>query len=862
MSFKLTWGPFDESFYETIKKGLNQTLNSGPPIPNIVDKLLVHEFCLGDKPPALELLQVADASKEKFKFIFHVSYQGNGLLELRTRVQANPVFLGTSITPSRTERKLLRHMNMGSAMNPHIMPLSIVITDIVFDGELEFSFINNKSIQAFFATDPLRQVNIKTSFDEFPAAANFVKKLVEEQLRNFIMKDFPQIVGAITVPSPASPSPPSPPQQSINSISINNAFFSQHNSNSSNIASSISPQSFLNNIPLASASSSASNSLNSSPSNSSPFLNSNNSSSSRLDSSSSFFNLPDENQQIHHHHHQHIQHQQSNKQQQQKSLKKKSQQHGLLFNEKQKHHPSSVTKESQRMELYIDIQIDNNVTSYHCGLIIAWLNTAPEAIFFLTALSSSNVRFAVGAVSGSSIVVCTIALGFCIWIGSKNRKGGLIQLQPPVKRQCLILLISLVIPLSLAVVGYNMIFGFAGVGFYLLFVVNSLFNRLPDVEKEDDLEAADEDKAEDEHDEPVSKGVMMLVIGGALICFFSKPFIGSIVELASTFNVNPILLAFFLAPIASEMPEILESISLSRKGNSQSINIAYSNLIGGTISKTTLLMGIFSFYGSINQFEWESPTYSLCLALVIICSMLAGAIGYFFNKLQQYHGGLLFGVFVITGIIQYYYNVNMMISTISNLHTLNDPRCENCHSGSGKRSKHSIPCTSRQCINWFNCPSHHPSHIPQIARAIKEIERTATTQQDTDNETDSEIEEQPLIEEQQQHHVVHNLNNTNNQIVRGLQSSPPPPADDDLHVTEILETIPPLDNVNVDQQDNNNNNNKEERSVTISLDLRQNERQPIKLKDIKEALKRKIEEIDYHILEHKIPEMDYQLEVG
>ena len=43
---------------------------------------------------------------------------------------------------------------------------------------------------------------------------------------------------------------------------------------------------------------------------------------------------------------------------------------------------------------------------------------------------------------------------------------------------------------------------------------------------------------------------------------------------------------------ASEAPEILESISLSRKGNSQNINIAFSNLVGGTITKTTLLCGV------------------------------------------------------------------------------------------------------------------------------------------------------------------------------------------------------------------------------------------------------------------------------
>jgi len=48
---------------------------------------------------------------------------------------------------------------------------------------------------------------------------------------------------------------------------------------------------------------------------------------------------------------------------------------------------------------------------------------------------------------------------------------------------------------------------------------------------------------------------------------FSSPFISSVVDIARLMKVNPVLLAFFLAPIASEAPEILESVSLSRKGN-------------------------------------------------------------------------------------------------------------------------------------------------------------------------------------------------------------------------------------------------------------------------------------------------------
>jgi Ca2+/Na+ antiporter len=43
---------------------------------------------------------------------------------------------------------------------------------------------------------------------------------------------------------------------------------------------------------------------------------------------------------------------------------------------------------------------------------------APETIFFINALMAGYPGFAVGAVSGSSIVVCTVALGACLFFGS------------------------------------------------------------------------------------------------------------------------------------------------------------------------------------------------------------------------------------------------------------------------------------------------------------------------------------------------------------------------------------------------------------------------------------------------------------
>jgi len=284
------------------------------------------------------------------------------------------------------------------------------------------------------------------------------------------------------------------------------------------------------------------------------------------------------------------------------------------------------------------------------GLVIAWLNTAPETIFFITALNSGNSAFAVGAVTGSTVVVCTVALGSCLWIGAKAKANGIIVLQPAVKEQCRMLGLSTTVTFAVAVIGYSYLCGIAGVLFYLWFMWKSL-QKDENADRLHDTELGVDD--EDEEDQPVSKGFIYLCLGGALIILFSSPFISAVEEAAFIHKVNPILLAFFLAPIASEAPEILESISLSRKGNSQSINIAYSNLVGGTITKTTLLLGIFCFFGVGGDLEWQHPTFTINLLMLMLCALAAAGIGYHLPKQNQWHGVSLFALFVMVSLLQY-----------------------------------------------------------------------------------------------------------------------------------------------------------------------------------------------------------------
>eukprot|EP00164_Ancoracysta_twista_P012650 GFYU01019925.1.p1 GENE.GFYU01019925.1~~GFYU01019925.1.p1 ORF type:complete len:351 (+),score=85.65 GFYU01019925.1:53-1105(+) len=287
------------------------------------------------------------------------------------------------------------------------------------------------------------------------------------------------------------------------------------------------------------------------------------------------------------------------------------------------------------------------------GFVIAWLNTAPETVFFITALEQNNPNFAVGALSGSVIVVATVALGACIYYGSSARDSGRIFLQHGVRKQSAILLLTLMGPLICVITGFSGMLGMIFIAEYLAFVVFSLQDKKTDnkdIIKVEDLEAAED--SDDEEEAPTWKGVAYLVAGGGLIMLFSDKFIQAIAAIGTELHFGSLVLAFFLGPIASEAPEILESVSLSRKGKTQNINIAFSNLMGGTISKTTLLLGILNMYAVTRGFEWNYH-YTISLMLVTTAAGAAAVIGSFFQEVPKWHGFLLIGVFLFTAIVQY-----------------------------------------------------------------------------------------------------------------------------------------------------------------------------------------------------------------
>lgn len=65
---------------------------------------------------------------------------------------------------------------------------------------------------------------------------------------------------------------------------------------------------------------------------------------------------------------------------------------------------------------------------------------------------------------------------------------------------------------------------------------------------------------------------------------------------------------------------------------------------------------MLSFFGVSKSFTWESPSYTISLAFLIVSAALAASIGAFVPHPNKTHGVLLLALFVGIALVQYAIN--------------------------------------------------------------------------------------------------------------------------------------------------------------------------------------------------------------
>jgi len=215
MSFNFAWPTFSTEFYSNAIHTLTTALNRGQKPKAIVGDIVVQELHMGTVPPELEILEIGDLSKDRFRGIFRFVYAGDAHLELSTGVQANPLArnesLGLLAGPAASRGMLF-------AASPLTVPMRVRLSDVKLRAIVVLVVSRTKGITLVFKNDPLESVRVSSTFDSVGVIQKYLQEEIEGQLREMFREDLPGIIHRFSQDwlrtetteraSPAAPSTP------------------------------------------------------------------------------------------------------------------------------------------------------------------------------------------------------------------------------------------------------------------------------------------------------------------------------------------------------------------------------------------------------------------------------------------------------------------------------------------------------------------------------------------------------------------------------------------------------------------------------------------------------------------------------
>ena len=275
------------------------------------------------------------------------------------------------------------------------------------------------------------------------------------------------------------------------------------------------------------------------------------------------------------------------------------------------------------------------------GSIFAAIGTGlPETIVPIVAILGAYIthqplefskQIGIGAILGSPFMISTFAIfitGVFIFIFAKMKFRDLsVNIdKKPILRDIKIFLISYTIALFASVIKFpysKFIFALLLLSVYFTYIIRTI--------KKDDRE----DKTEEDiplyfqiiptnakvHSMILILQILLSVIG---IVYFSHLFVKSVIYFAQITQIHPMILSLFLAPVATELPEMLNSI-IWVKGSKD--NFAFANLTGAIVYQASVLTAIGVLFT-----DWVFNKYAFMNVLLVYASVLTFAFILFKSK--------------------------------------------------------------------------------------------------------------------------------------------------------------------------------------------------------------------------------------
>eukprot|EP00301_Raphidiophrys_heterophryoidea_P013254 c20623_g1_i1.p1 GENE.c20623_g1_i1~~c20623_g1_i1.p1 ORF type:complete len:397 (-),score=106.57 c20623_g1_i1:229-1383(-) len=299
----------------------------------------------------------------------------------------------------------------------------------------------------------------------------------------------------------------------------------------------------------------------------------------------------------------------------------------------------------------VDILADHYEGSTSGSLVLALLNSAPDVIFFLVALSGNrDPSFSIGALSGTVIVQCTAGLGLGIFLGAINSRSNSFPLDKNVRALGQVLLLTTPLLVCILVDGFCLSFGLLGAFEYIAFtwftVSGSSSSRVASKKREKDPDLSNDGPSRgDSETAPSGKGMLFVAIGLLIFALFADDLVDSLILYGQDHHVRTLLLAFFITPLVTATPELLDCFSLSLHGKREVLNTTLANMITSVICKTTLIVGILCLFGYFHSTQLPHA-FALHLAAISATVAIAGCCVWLPNTLGRVHGLILLALFV------------------------------------------------------------------------------------------------------------------------------------------------------------------------------------------------------------------------
>jgi len=258
------------------------------------------------------------------------------------------------------------------------------------------------------------------------------------------------------------------------------------------------------------------------------------------------------------------------------------------------------------------------------------------AMFFKTDINISS-DIAQGAIIGSPFILSTLALFLLfvtliiLFLYKKRKKPELIINCKNVLREYRYFIIaysSAIIASFFPFRELKIVVAFLLIIFYLVFVYRTiLYSRHGFCESEIDelifekiLKLKSEIKPETKK---ASFPLILLQIFISLVCLilFSHLFVNEIKYFSLLFNLNPILLSLFITPIATELPEIVNSIIWAKNNKD---DLAISNILGAIVFQAMIptSIGIILTSWVLDKVLIINSILVLMCTLFLYCSII------------------------------------------------------------------------------------------------------------------------------------------------------------------------------------------------------------------------------------------------